>query len=152
MENSVEVRAATEDDLPQVLQLYAQPEIDDGEVPELDDAKNLLKRFAAYPNYKLYVALLDAKIVGSFALLIMDNIGHMGARSGVMEDVVVDPTIHRKGIGKAMMSAAFEVCRTNNCYKLSLSANLKRDAAHSFYEAIGFERHGYSFLMPFTDE
>ncbi len=152
MESVVEVREATDEDLPQVLQLYAQPEIDDGEVLPLDDARNLLQRFSAYPNYKLYVALLDTKVVGSFALLIMDNIGHMGAKSGVMEDVVVDPTIHRKGIGKAMMSAAFKVCRANGCYKLALSANLKRDAAHSFYEALGFERHGYSFLVPLGEE
>ncbi len=147
MAQDVEVREATENDLAQVLQLYAQPEIDDGVVLDLEHAKALLKRFAAYPDYKLYVALLDEKVVGSFALLIMDNLGHMGAKSGVMEDVVVDPTIHRKGIGKAMMTAAFEVCRAKGCYKLSLSANLKRDAAHSFYEAIGFERHGYSFLI-----
>ncbi|TQV75821.1 GNAT family N-acetyltransferase [Denitrobaculum tricleocarpae] len=151
MEQQANVREATENDLAQVLQLYAQPEIDDGVVLDLEHAKTLLARFAAYPDYKLYVALLEEKVVGSFALLIMDNLGHMGAKSGVMEDVVVDPTIHRKGVGKAMMSAAFEVCRAKGCYKLSLSANLKRDAAHSFYEAIGFERHGYSFLIPLEE-
>lgn len=148
MQNPASVREATEDDLPQVLQLYAQPGVNDGDVLTLDHAKTLLKRIAAYPDYKLYVATLDAKVVGSFALLIMDNLAHMGARSAIMEDVVVDPTIHRKGVGKAMMAAAFKVCRAKSCYKLMLSANLKRETAHRFYEAIGFERHGYSFLIP----
>ena len=149
MEKAASVREATEDDLPQVLQLYAQPSVNDGEVLRLEDARDLLKRFAAYPDYKLYVATLDAKVVGSFALLIMDNLAHLGAKSAIMEDVVVDPAIHRRGIGKAMMAAAFDACRAKNCYKLMLSANLKRETAHSFYEAIGFERHGYSFLVPF---
>lgn len=148
MADAVLVREAVDDDLPGVLALYAQPEIDDGEALDLETARDLLARFAAYPNYKLHVAELNGNIVGSFALLIMDNLGHLGAPSAVMEDVVVDPDIHRQGIGKAMMSAAFEICRTHNCYKLSLSANLKREAAHRFYEGIGFERHGYSFLIP----
>ena len=31
---------------------------------------------------------------------------------------------------------------------LALSSNLKRDAAHAFYDSLEFQRHGYSFLMP----
>lgn len=149
MSDAVTVREASEDDLPEVLRLYGQADVDDGEVLDLETAKGLLSRFAAYPNYKLYVALLpEGRVAGSFALLIMDNLGHMGAPSAVMEDVVVDPAIHRQGVGKAMVSAAMTRARDQGCYKLMLSANLKRENAHLFYESVGFERHGYSFLMP----
>ena len=33
------------------------------------------------------------------------------------------------------------------CYKMALSSNLKREAAHRFYDSLGFGRHGYSFLI-----
>ena len=45
-------------------------------------------------------------IVGSFALLIMDNLGHLGAPSAIVEDVVVDPALHGCGIGRQMMEFA----------------------------------------------
>jgi GNAT superfamily N-acetyltransferase len=143
----VRVRAAGTDDLAGVLALYAQPDIDDGDVLPIDQAAHIFQRFAHYPDYKLYVAELDGQIVGSFALLIMDNLGHLGAPSGIAEDVVVDPARHGRGIGKAMMQFAIERCREQQCYKLMLSSNAKRERAHAFYEALGFARHGYSFRI-----
>jgi len=41
----------------------------------------------SYPNYHLYVARNESGAVGTFALLIMDNLGHLGACTGVVEDV-----------------------------------------------------------------
>jgi len=46
-----------------------------------------------------------------------------------------------------MMEHARAECRAGGCYKLALSSNLKREGAHQFYEALGFERHGYSFVI-----
>jgi GNAT superfamily N-acetyltransferase len=141
------IRDAETDDLPGVLALYAQPDLDDGVVLTLHDAERLFARFARYPDYTLYVAEQDGRIVGSFALLIMDNLGHLGAPSAIVEDVVVGPVLHGRGIGRAMMRFAIERCREKRCYKLSLSSNAKRERAHAFYESLGFERHGYSFRI-----
>lgn len=143
----IEIRAAGEADLPAVLALYAQPQIDDGALLPLDEARRIFRRFSLYPDYRLYVATRAGRIVGSFALLIMDNLGHLGARSGVVEDVVVDPACHGQGIGRQMMHYARERCAASGCYKLALSSNLKRERAHRFYEALGFERHGLSFQV-----
>jgi GNAT superfamily N-acetyltransferase len=143
-------RAATADDLPAVLDLYAQPDFDDGKVLPIGEATRLLERFATYPDYTLYVAEQDGEIVGSFALLIMDNIGHRGAPSGIVEDVVVAAERHGRGIGRAMMDFAQARCRDKRCYKLVLSSNARRERAHAFYESIGFARHGYSFRTEFT--
>jgi GNAT superfamily N-acetyltransferase len=46
-----------------------------------------------------------------------------------------------------MMRRAMDECRQAGCYKLALSSNLKREAAHRFYEGLGFEKHGYSFWV-----
>jgi ribosomal protein S18 acetylase RimI-like enzyme len=144
---SVMIRQAGEADLPAILALYAQPEIDDGDVLPVEDAAKVFRRFADYPDYRLFVAEQDGEIVGSYALLIMDNLGHLGARSALVEDVVVDPKRQGAGIGKTMMRAALTEAQRKGCYKLALSSNQKRDRAHAFYESLGFERHGYSFLV-----
>jgi GNAT superfamily N-acetyltransferase len=93
------------------------------------------------------VAEQDREIVGSFALLVMDNLGHLGAPSGIVEDVVVAPARQSSGIGAAMMRFALDRCRQKGCYKMVLSSNAKRLRAHAFYESLGFERHGYSFRV-----
>ena len=141
----IHLRAAIADDLPAVLELYAQPDFDDGEILPIGEAKRLLERFSAYPDYTLFVAEQDGTIVGSFALLIMDNLGHRGTPSGIVEDVVVGPQWHGRGVGRAMMDFAQARCRDKRCYKLVLSSNAKRERAHAFYESLGFTRHGYSF-------
>lgn len=141
------VREATAADIPAVLALYAQPELDDGNVLPLEEAVALHRRFAHYPDYALYVALEGGTVVGSFALLVMEKLGHLGAPSGIVEDVVVAPARQGHGIGQAMMRFALERCREKGCYKLVLSSNAKRARAHAFYEKLGFERHGYSFRV-----
>ncbi len=91
MTESLLCREATGGDLPQVLRLYAQPGFDDDDVLALDDAERILARMAAYPDYKLYVAEHGGNVVGTFALLVMDNLGHRGRPSAVIEDVAVAP-------------------------------------------------------------
>ena len=140
-------RPALASDLTGVLRLYAQPDMDDGDILPLAEAERIWVRMAAYPNYKLYVALQGTQVVGSFALLIMDNLGHLGAPSAIVEDVAVDPSCQGQGIGKGMMRHAMVLAAESGCYKLALSSSLKRDKAHAFYESLDFERHGYSFRV-----
>jgi len=145
--DSLLFREASESDLPDLMRLYAQPDLDDGKVLPLLDAQRIFERIARYPNYKIYVAVNEARVVGTFALLIMDNLGHQGTPSAIIEDVAVDPALQRQGIGKAMMQYAIRLASENGCYKASLSSNLKRERAHAFYDSLDFERHGYSFRV-----
>jgi len=142
----LQIRVATEADLPSILALYVEVE-DDGRVLSIEKARSILTRMKSYPDYKVYVAVLGGSIVGTFSLLIMDNLAHLGAPSGVVEDVVVRGDWQVKGVGKQMMRFAMDHCRERRCYKLALSSNLKREAAHRFYDGLGFRRHGYSFLV-----
>jgi len=140
-------RKATRADLPAILDLYVQAGFD--EVAEIDPAAavRIWDRIQQYPNYCLYLAVQADEVVGTFALLIMDNLAHHGRPSGILEDMAVSPAHQGKGIGKAMMGCAMEECRKAGCYKLSLSSNLKRTAAHQFYAGLGFKKHGYSFVV-----
>ena len=146
-EATLTIREASEADLPGVLALYGQPDLDNGVVLSPDEARAVYAQFARYPHYKLYVAEQGGEIIGSYAFLLMHNLGHLGAPSAIVEDVVVDPSAQGHGVGRAMMRHAVEEARTLGCYKLMLSSNAKRERAHAFYEQLGFERHGYSFRI-----
>jgi len=50
-------------------------------------------------------------------------------------------------VGRAMMAHAMRLAHEAGCYKLALSSNQKRERAHAFYESLGFQRHGLSFLI-----
>src|SRR5205807_5426872 len=100
-----------------------------------------------YPSYRFFVAMVEGEVAATYALIILDNLAKRGARCGVVEDVAVLPGHQRKGIGQAMMEHARAECRQAGCYKLTLSSGLPRESAHRFYESLGFERHGYSFLI-----
>lgn len=99
-----------------------------------------------YPYYKAYVALKGMEIVGSFSLLICDNLGHGGVRFTVVDNMVVDPNYRDQGIGKKIMMKAMELARQNDCYKMMLYSNESRVRAHEFYKKLGFEEHCISFM------
>jgi GNAT superfamily N-acetyltransferase len=149
---SLHIRQATAQDLPQVLQLYAQPSMDNGQVMALAAAEQLWAQFSQYPNYRLFVACqTDAhaqeQVIGTYALLVMHNLAHQGTPSAIVEDVVVSEAHQSQGVGRAMMAHAMDLARQAACYKLVLSSNQKRERAHAFYESLGFQRHGFSFLI-----
>jgi GNAT superfamily N-acetyltransferase len=147
MNDSLSCRKASKKDLSEILRLYAQPEMDNGKILSLTEAERIFEKIEAYPDYAIYVAIYRAEIIGSFGLLIMNNLGHLGASSAVIEDVVVDPQWQGRGVGKMMMQKALQICEEKGCYKATVSSNLKREQAHEFYKALGFELHGYSLQI-----
>lgn len=141
------IRPAGVDDLPDILRLYALPEFDDGRMLALDNARQRFDRLQRYPDYHLYVAEVGGRIVGTFALLIMEKLNHLGTPSAIIDDVIVETECRGQGIGRAMMEYAKQLARAKGCYKLALSTNVKRAEAHRFYESLGFVRHGYSYII-----
>jgi GNAT superfamily N-acetyltransferase len=144
------IREATPQDIPAILSLYREAQIDDSQIDETsaftpEEAVAHLASLARYPYYRVFVALIGQTIVGTYELIILDNMAKRGLKSAIVEDVAVSPAYQGQGIGRAMMHHALEQCRQAACYKLTLSSNLKRTSAHRFYDSLGFTRHGYSF-------
>jgi GNAT superfamily N-acetyltransferase len=143
----VEIREAGDADLGDILRAYTEAGIDGGASFTIDEAREHFARLRQYPSYRIFVAAADGAFAGTYALIILDNLAKRGARAGVVEDVAVLPAAQGRGVGRAMMEHARAECRAAGCYKMMLSSNVKREPAHRFYDALGFERHGYSFLI-----
>jgi Predicted acetyltransferase len=141
------VREAARGDLPAVLDLYLRSGLETGERIPLERAEAIHAQMQQHPDYRLHLFEADDRLIGTYTLLLMPNLGHQGSPSGVMEDVAVDPDWQRRGVGRAMVEDAARRCRERGCYKLVLSSNARRAGAHAFYERLGFVRHGYSFRL-----
>ncbi len=146
-----DIRRATCHDLPAIMALIAQMDLDDSPPLTLAQAEEIFTRISTYANHELYVAAVDTDIVGTFALLIVHHLSHHGARSLIIEDVVVRDDWRGQGVGRALMEYAVRRGQALGCYKLMLSSGIRRERAHAFYENLGFQKHGYSFLLTDTD-
>lgn len=140
----LEIKPVTPKDLPILNQLYTEI---DGESPlSFPDVEQIFEQIKQYPNYQIYIAWLKGEAVGTFSLLLIPMILHH-SKSALIDAVVVTSTYRNQGIGKAMMQEALKLSREAGCYKAMLSSNLKRTAAHQFYESLGFKQQGWSFSL-----
>src|SRR5260370_33469526 len=83
----VEIRDASEDDLPGVMRVLAESGIDGGESFTLQEAREHFGRIRQRPGFRLLVATVEGEIVGTYALAIMEKLGKRGTPAGVVEDV-----------------------------------------------------------------
>lgn len=145
------IRPARTEDLAQLLSLYRLLDIAPREPMPLEQARAHFLALMDDPRHTIYVAELDDRMVGTFALIFLGGLPHGARDSCVVEDVVVSREVQGQGIGRRMMRFAMEQSARRRCYKLVLSSHLERAAAHRFYEGLGFRTHGYSFLIDAGD-
>ena len=104
-------------------------------------AKEVFKKIKSDKNYKIYVAVLDSKVVGTTTLFIEQKFIHDGGKVGHIEDVVVRKEYQGKSIGQKVVKALLEYAKKEGCYKTILDCT---DDLISFYEKMGFKRHSNS--------
>ena len=147
MKLGLTIRRATLADVPQLLALYTLLDIEPEPEMPLQQAQQHFTQLVSNAAHQIYVAELEQRVVGSFALIWVGGLSHGARCSCIVEDVVVTHEVQRSGIGQQMMRFAMGLCASRNVYKLVLSSHLKRSAAHQFYEGLGFSKHGYSYLI-----
>lgn len=151
MAASLTIRLGEALDLPHLLSLYRLLEVAPEPALSIEAARERLRQLETNPLHRLYVAEREGHIVGTFSMIFVPGISHSARESCVIEDLVVDARMQGCGIGRQMMRFAMAQCATRNCYKLTLSSHVRRERAHRFYEALGFRRHGYSFLIELAE-
>ena len=104
-------------------------------------AKEIFKKIKSDKNYKVYVAVLDSKVVGTTTLFIEQKFIHDGGKVGHIEDVAVRKEYQGKGVGQKIVKALLEYAKKEGCYKTILDCT---NDLISFYEKTGFKRHSNS--------
>jgi GNAT superfamily N-acetyltransferase len=164
---TVTVRDARPEDLDALLSLYHQLAEDRFESRPAGRPATaaLLQAISMQPGRSLLVAAIDrptadraptdrsaaarsgaeTTIVGTADLLVVPNLTHQGMPWAIVENVVVDESCRRLGVGRALMEAVVDRCREAGCYKVQLLSRTHRLGAHDFYARIGFEASATGF-------
>jgi len=136
------VRRARAEDLPQVIALFAD---DDVEGPSRAEHGTLgegqREAFVAIesdPNNHVFVAELDGAVVGTFQLTFIRQLSYGGCLVAQVESVHVHSSVRSHGIGTRMMEVAIAEASRRNALRIQLTSNVRRTRAHAFYERLGF--------------
>lgn len=141
--SSATIREARAEDIPRLLELYQQLS-ESSQHPEpttrnaSGDHDAALAQMSADPNVQIVVLEQDGRVIGTLTTYIVPNLSHGGCPFAIVENVVVDASVRGGGHGRLLMDHAVARARAAGCYKVALTSNNKRAAAHAFYERIGF--------------
>ncbi|MCV2352793.1 GNAT family N-acetyltransferase [Paucibacter sp. B2R-40] len=147
IEHPLTIRDAQIGDLPALLALYQSSGLDGPGNPDLARLEQAWQQIQALPSARVRLAETDERPVGTLTLFVLPMLSHQGTPSAVVESVGVAADLQGQGVGRALMQDAIDLAAAAGCYKLALSSNLRRTEAHAFYEKLGFEQHGKSFLI-----
>lgn len=106
---------------------------------DADAARRILLDVLSDPRHKIFVAILDDRVVGSITLLIEQKFIHHGGIVGHIEDVVVSRERQGRSVGRRLVEFALDYARDAGCYKTVLDCT---DEVRPFYEKLGFAGAG----------
>ncbi len=145
------IREARESDVPAIVALFASDALgghgDTTDPAAFGDYLAAFRRIAASANDTLYVAELEAQVVGTFQITFTTSMTGRGGTSMTIEAVQTRQDMRGKGIGAAMIAYAVDVARASGARLVQLMSNAQRHRAHHFYERLGFARSHVGFKM-----
>ncbi|QWU18393.1 GNAT family N-acetyltransferase [Paenibacillus sophorae] len=110
--------------------------------PGIEVLPDRINQIAVNPDSFLFVCEEDNRIIGTVHLHIcMDALS--GCRPfAVVERVIVSPDMQGKGCGAALMRYAEQTATERGALKIMLSSASRREEAHLFYAALGYDGEG----------
>lgn len=141
MSSKIIIRSFKPDDMTQLMDMLQDVSQFNPENVNLDQ---LATDFERNENSYACVALSNNKVIGFGSVFIINRI--RGGCSAVIEDVVVDESFRRKGIGRLIIKMLLDYAKEQNCFKVNLVA-----AEHNilFYESLGFKEDNRNMKLVF---
>jgi ribosomal protein S18 acetylase RimI-like enzyme len=138
------VRAAAQDDLPEVLNLYRH--LHPHEQLETAVAEHVWSMLMTSDFMTVVVAQAAELLVSSCTLAIVPNLSRGGRSYGVIENVVTHADYRRLGFGRRVLAHALDIAWQADCYKALLATGSKQEITLRFYEGAGFQRGGKTYF------
>ncbi len=145
------IREAGRQDIRALMALFADDAIgghgDTAEETAYPEYLAAFERISASSCDRLYVAEIAGEIVGTFQTTLTPMMSGRGRVVMTIEAVQTRADMRGRGIGAAMIHHAIETALEAGAGVVQLSSNRKREAAHRFYERLGFARSHHGFKM-----
>lgn len=135
------VRAATQDDLPELTRLFDGYRVFYRQPSDTAAAERFLRERFARKDSQVFVAPSDRRLSG-FTQLYPSLSSVSMARIFVLNDLFVDPAQRRGGVGRALLETAHAFARSQGAARVSLETAVDNTTAQALYEALGYVRDG----------
>jgi ribosomal protein S18 acetylase RimI-like enzyme len=140
LDANVRIRAAKLCDAPELAALMYEL----GYETASNEMRARLKSILRAEQYSTFVARIGKELCGMIGTLTHMSHEHDDL-SGKIVALVVSKEQRRSGVGRALIAAAEEDFAKRNVTRVTLTTRFERDAAHRFYEALGYSRTGFRF-------
>jgi len=91
------------------------------------------------------VATDGDRVIGMCGLSAMVTV-HRPAPVGRISVMIVDEAFRGQGIGALLVAEAEKRLASRGCRIVEVTSNQRRERAHGFYEALGYERTSFRFM------
>ncbi|WFU04539.1 GNAT family N-acetyltransferase (plasmid) [Rhizobium sp. CB3171] len=140
------IQKATDQDLPDLIRLYAQLHPDGPEM-SLENSSRILREFSCYSGSAIFIAKLGAALASTCTLVVVPNLTRGGTPYALIENVITDVEYRCRGFGRQVLEHAIEAAWRHNCYKVMLLTGSKETATLRFYTNVGFEQSKVGFQI-----
>ena len=131
------IRKLNTEDLEELLTLYTHLHTEAPAAPER--TKEVWNAICENPD-TYYFGAFEERLVSSCNLTITPNLTRGCRPFALVENVITHPDFRRHGYGRAVLNAALEEAKIQDCYKVMLLSGRKDEAVFRFYESVGFDR------------
>lgn len=143
MHDALLIRSLAAEDLDALLALYEDLHSGDEPAPRAT-LEDIWQSILCDPG-RIYVGgfiggSARSELVSTCNAVIVPNLTRGARPYAIIEQVVTHHDHRRRGFGAQTMRHLLECCWERRCYKVSLTSGVRRDQAHEFYEALGFDR------------
>lgn len=130
---SLLIRPVTRNDAEAVTELL-------GQLGYQNDGANVLRRIESFhgPDDAVFVAEFDRRVLG-LASLHRIPFFHTSGSMARITSFVVDTSVHRRGVGRALLQRVDQWAREKGCERIEVTSGDHRTIAHTFYQAMGYE-------------
>jgi glucosamine-phosphate N-acetyltransferase len=133
-EESISIRKLEQADMADVIELLqSMSEFK----PSESDYPHIWEKLCQQTHVYSIVATIGEKIVGYGSVVFETKI--RGGTMGHVEDIVSHPGYRKKGIGKTILGALFDIAKANGCHKVALQC---QEHNVEFYRKCNYEISG----------
>lgn len=145
----IRFRDATRGDVAAIVGLLADDPLGKGrEGAALDAYLAAYADIAANPMHQLIVGEDADRIIACCQLTVLAGLSRGGSRRALVEAVRVAGDLRSQGIGAKLMAECETRARAAGCTIIQLTTDRSREAAHRFYERLGYQASHLGMKKP----
>ncbi len=136
-----DIRLAKETDYEALMKLYNDFVGSDRYAKHDNDS---FKKVLENENNYILVVEDEEKLV-AFATFSVRDVVRYPRPIVELDELFVASEYRQHGLGKKLLEKVEALARERNCYRMFIESGYEREAAHAFYEALGYTNYGYHF-------